>query len=213
MSQAIIQLSDEPLGEGKERICYRHPDHAGRVIKLQKSDVNKQTMREVRLYRSLAARGFQEFTHIPACYGQVDTNLGPGYVFDRVADYDGEVSKSLWCFFQDGYPVSEFEPYLAELYEFLRANRIVFSVDMGRYNVLFQKLSPSRARLVIIDGLGNHTALNWPDNIPVLARRKIDRRWQRFITRLRKYSATAIANSGIAPMQLDEAYRRPQPVS
>jgi hypothetical protein len=40
------------------------------------------------------------------------------------------------------------------------------------------------ARLVVIDGLGDTVALDWLDNIPFLVRRKINRRWKRFIKRV-----------------------------
>ena len=43
---------------------------------------------------------------------------------------------------------------------------IVFRVDMGRYNILFQK--QTRTRRVVIDGPGNHTAINWLDSIVFL---------------------------------------------
>ena len=87
-------------------------------------------------------------------------------------------------------------------------NQVVFSVDMGRYNILFQKLSPQRARLVIIDGLGNHTAINWLDPIGFFVRRKIRRRWQRFIGRLINYSAETMRQHSGSPQTLEAAYRR-----
>jgi hypothetical protein len=40
------------------------------------------------------------------------------------------------------------------------------------------------ARLVAIDGLGDTVALDWLGNIPFLVRRKINRRWKRFIKRV-----------------------------
>ena len=46
-------------------------------------------------------------------------------------------------------------------------------------NLLVQKTSISKARLVIIDGLGDTVAVDWLDRIPYFARRKIERRWKR----------------------------------
>ena len=208
MGDEVIQINGDPIGEGQERICYRHPRDPGKLIKLQKGSGDKQTRRELELYRGLARRGMQDFGHIPKFHGMVETNLGRGFVVDLIADYDGKPSRSLWWHFERGYPVSEFSAYLEELRAYLRDNRIVFSVDMGRYNILFQRLSPERARLVVIDGLGNHTAVNWLDRIGWFARRKIDRRWHRFITRLRNYSAATMRAHGAVPKTLDAAYRR-----
>jgi len=208
MSDNRLQITGDPIGEGQERICYPHPDDPAKVIKLQKGESNKQTRRELQLYRRLARRGMENYAHIPRYYGMIETNLGRGFVVDLIEDYDGEVSKSLWWHFERGYPLSEFQPYLEELRRYLLDNLVVFSVDMGRYNILFQKLSPERARLVVIDGLGNHTSVNWLDNFAWFARRKISRRWQRFIGRLQNYSAQTMRAFGDKPNFLDAAYRR-----
>ncbi len=208
MNPPILQITGEPIGAGQERICYPHPDDDGKVVKIQKGDSDKQTRRELALYASLQRRGMMDYQHIPRYYGAVQTNLGSGFVVDRIADYDGEISRSLWWHFERGYPLSEFSPYLEELRRYLVGNRIVFSVDMGRFNILFQKLSTQQARLVVIDGLGNHTAINWLDNIGFFARRKIRRRWQRFIDRLHNYSAETMRQHEGSPMQLEAAYRK-----
>jgi hypothetical protein len=208
MSEATIQITGEPIGVGQERACYQHPDDAARVIKIQTGESDKQTRRELSLYKNLSRRGMNNFEHIPRYYGKVTTSLGEGFVVDKIMDYDGTVSRSLWWHFERGYPVSEFAPYLEELRQYLLDNLIVFSVDMGRYNILFQKLSAQQARLVVIDGLGNHTAINWLDNVAYFARHKINRRWRRFIDRLRDYSAETMRAHGGSPNTLEETYRR-----
>ena len=77
-----------------------------------------------------------------------------------------------------------------------------------RKSQLEARLKELEARLVVIDGLGNHTAMNWLDNVPSLARRKINRRWQRFITRLQWYSDEVMLAHESYPQQLEAAYRR-----
>ncbi|MCP4979197.1 MAG: hypothetical protein GY935_01725 [Gammaproteobacteria bacterium] len=208
MNSMILEISSEPIGVGQERTCYRHPRDPGKVVKIQKAASDKQTRRERTLYDRLARRGMTNFEHIPQYYGLVETNLGAGFVVDLIADFDGQVSRSLWWHFEQGYPVAEFLPYLDELKQYLLDNLIVFSVDMGRYNILFQKTSAQRARLVVIDGLGNHTAINWLDDIGYFARRKINRRWQRFIERLQDYSTEMMRETGDCPKTLEAAYRR-----
>jgi len=208
MQAGVLQITAQPIGVGQERACYLHPGDSNKVIKIQRGAGDKQTRRELAFYRRLESRGLEDYSHVPRYYGSVETNLGRGFVVDLVADYDGEVSRSLWWHFERGYPVAEFEPYLEELRRYLLDNCIVFSVDMGRYNVLFQKLSPQRARLVIIDGLGNHSAFNWLDRFDSFARRKIERRWRRFIDRLRNYSAATMSAHDGEPRALDTAYRR-----
>jgi hypothetical protein len=81
---------------------------------------------------------------------------------------------------------------------------IVFSVDMSRFNVLFCRNSNTKARLVVIDGLGNHSAINWFDSIPWFVRRKIRRRWERFYFNLEQNSATLMDQYTGSPKVLDE---------
>jgi hypothetical protein len=208
MNQQILQITSEPIGVGQERACYLHPEDARKVIKIQKGESDKQTRRELILYKDLARREMINFKHIPQYYGKLQTSLGEGFVVDLIADYDGGVSKSLWWHFEQGYPLTEFLPYLAELRQYLLDNLIVCSVDMGRYNILFQKTSPQQARLVVIDGLGNHSAINWLDNLGWFARRKINRRWHRFISRLQNYSDEMMREYGASPRTLESAYKK-----
>ncbi len=208
MQPQIIMLTSEPLGVGQERACYVHPDDPDKVVKVQRGDIDKQTRRELAFYRRLGRRSDVRYDHIPRFYGTVETNLGPGFVVDRIRDFDGAESNSLWWYFERGYPLAEFGPYLDELRQSLLDNRIVFCVDMGRYNVLFRRLSPGDARLVVIDGLGNHSAINWLDNFDLFARRKIERRWRRFMSRLQNYSNASLRKYGADPRSLEPAYRR-----
>ncbi|MGI9318888.1 MAG: YrbL family protein [bacterium] len=203
MKQPLLQLHDEPIGAGKERVCYRHPDDPGKVVKIQKGEVEKQTRRELSFYRWMQRRNMNNFKHLPRFYGQVETNLGRGFVVDLVSDYDGTISKSLYWHFERGYSISEFIPYLEELRQYLVENLIVFSVDMSRFNVLFNRVSNREARLVVIDGLGNHSAINWLDEIPYFARRKIKRRWDRFFLKLQYNSETLMKQYGGSPRVLD----------
>jgi hypothetical protein len=208
MKQQILQLTNEPIGVGQERACYLHPEDARKVIKIQKGESDKQTRRELMLYESLARREMRNFEHIPQYYGKLQTSLGEGFVVDLIADFDGGVSRSLWWYFERGYPVAEFLPYLDQLKQYLLDNLIIFSVDMGRYNILLQKMSPQQARLVVIDGLGNHSAINWLDNISWFARRKINRRWQRFICRLQNYSDEMMREYGASPRTFESTNRK-----
>jgi hypothetical protein len=104
--------------------------------------------------------------------------------------------------------VEEFYPYLEELKQYLLDNQVVFSEDLRRTNVLFQRLSPERAQLVVIDGLGNHSAINWFDVFRRVSDSKINRRWERFMRQLKIHSDEMIKDYGASPKPLDPAYRR-----
>ena len=208
MSQdSFLQIDSDPIGEGQERICYVHPDDPSKLVKIQKGESEKQTRREMKLYRRLQ-RKQTDYSQLPRLYGRVKTNLGRGFVTDLIQDYDGGISNSLYWFFERGIPVSEFYVYLDELKQYLLDNQIIISADLRRTNVLFQKLSPQKAQLVVIDGLGNHSAINWFDGLRVVSDSKINRRWERFFIQLKIHSAEMLEEYGGEPRTLDDAYRK-----
>jgi hypothetical protein len=179
----MLQINTDPVGKGKERACFAHPDDAQKAIKISFGDVNEQSRREIKFYQKLRRRGGSD-PHIPAFYGLCETNRGQGIVVDMIRDQDGEISKPLNWYLAEGYPIEEFEPYLDELKQSFLHNLIIFNHDMTVGNLLFQRVSASAARLVAIDGLGDVVALDWLDVFPFLVRRKISRRWSRFIARV-----------------------------
>ena len=180
----MLEMFSEPIGQGRERVCYVHPDDPRLAIKLPHAETSEQTEREIRFYQKLRRRKAVHSKHIPTFHGVVDTSLGAGIVVDLIRDYDGQISRPMNWYLAEGYPVEEFEPMLKELYESFLDNRIIFNHDMNIGNLLLQKRSMTRGRLVAIDGLGDTVAVDWLDAIPWFARRKIRRRWLRFLERL-----------------------------
>ena len=181
----IIMLELQQLvGAGKERACYQHPDEPDKAVKVLLGPARKQMDRELQFYAQLNAQGLDDYTHIPRYYGEVETNHGTGYVMDLVRDYDGSVSRRLSeCFFA-GEEVADFAAELEELRQYLRSHRIIFNHDMYEGNILARRLDTATVRLVVIDGLGEVTFLQWPNRIATFARQKIARRWSRFYARM-----------------------------
>ena len=180
----MLEILSEPIGQGRERVCYVHPDDPRQAIKVPLTGSSKQTEREIRFYQKLRRRKAFHSKHVPTFHGPAETNHGPGIVVDLIRDYDGQISRPMNWYLAEGYPVEEFEPLLKELYESFLENRIVFNHDLTIGNLLLQKRSMTRGRLVAIDGLGDTVAIDWLDAIPWVARRKIRRRWRRFLERL-----------------------------
>jgi len=180
----MLQINSEPIGRGKERACYVHPEDPRKAIKISTGKISTQSRREIKFYRGLEKRGGVTDKHIPNFYGLCDTNLGQGIVVDLIRNYDGEISRPLNWYLAQGFPIGEFEPYLDELKQSFLQNLIIFNHDLTIGNLLVQKSSAIMVRLVAIDGLGDVIALDWLNSFPFLVRRKIRRRWARFIARL-----------------------------
>ena len=180
----MLQINSDPIGKGKERACYVHPEDPRKAIKISTGKVSAQSRREIKFYRRLQKRGELVDEHIPKFHGLCETNLGQGIVVDLIRNYDGEISRPLNWYLAQGFPIGEFEPYLDELKQSFLQNLIIFNHDLTIGNLLVQKSSAIKVRLVAIDGLGDVTALDWLDYFPFLVRRKIRRRWARFIARV-----------------------------
>ena len=211
MSKEIIQITSDPVGEGKERACYIHPNDPNKAIKVSNKGIEKQTEREVVFYKKLQKRKEVKYTNLPRYYGVVNTNHGRGIVVDLIRNYDGEISKSLYWYLSNDYPLSEFEPYLHKLRKYLLKNLVIINHDLVPKNILFQKVSANKARLVIIDGFGDVIAIQWFNSFAFHVRSKIDRRWGRFIRRIYGISAKKKNQVGEIEEQPEKKYKKLSP--
>ena len=185
-----IELSENSfVGNGKERNCYIHPNEPDIAVKVNHGDIRKQTDRELKFYRGLNKRKNIVYKHIPRYFGPVQTNFGTGHMFDLIRDYDGKISRSLLQYLEDGLPLRDFESDLALLKQSLLDNQIIFNHDMYAGNLLYKKVSETSGYLVVIDGLGDTVFVNWLNSFASHRTKKIERRWELFINRLRNRAA------------------------
>jgi hypothetical protein len=182
----MLKIISKPIGVGRERACYVHPEDPRLAIKIPTGTVTAQTERDIKAYKRLKNRGLVENHHLPKYHGLCETSIGRGIVVELIRNYDGEIARPLSWYLAQGVPVEEFDTFLEDLRQSFLQDLIIFNHDMHIGNLLFQKTSMGSARLVVIDGLGDTVALDWLDNIPFLVRRKINRRWKRFIRRLQR---------------------------
>ncbi len=182
----MLKIISEPIGEGRERACYIHPEDPRQAIKIPTGKVSEQTLRDIKFYKRLKKLGVTDNAHVPKYYGLCETSLGRGIVVELIRNYDGEIARPLNWYLAQGVPVEEFKIFFEEMQQAFLDDLIIFNHDLTIGNLLFQKTSTNSARLVAIDGLGDTVALDWLDSIPFLVRRKIKRRWKRFIARVQR---------------------------
>ncbi len=180
----MLKITSEPIGTGRERACYVHPEDPRLAIKMPMGEVSDQTQRDLKFYRKLKKRGTKGIPHVPDFHGLCDTNLGRGIVVELIRNYDGEISRPLNWYLAQEVPIEEFDQFLQELKQSFLQNLIIFNHDMTIDKLLFQRSSSSSAQLVAIDGLGDGVAIDWFDYFPFLVRRKINCRWKRFMERI-----------------------------
>ena len=181
----MLQLSTrEPFAKGGNRLCFVHPDHDDRCIKVRRPDFTLADLRrkkggikrllplsffddnreEFEVISDLERRhGQSVFEVVSRCYGFEPTDMGEGLVLELVRDASGEISQTLKAHI-----------WRQGLTEDCRAAVQVFakrwqelgipSRDLLLHNILVQKGPDGQVeRLVVIDGLGS------PNIIPFYA--------------------------------------------
>ncbi|MDR5902960.1 YrbL family protein [Halomonas icarae] len=180
------------IGRGDERICYLHPNNPARCIKLSRIEKAKQTHRELRYFRLLKRRKVP-FTYIPEFFGIVKDDEVIGIEQQLVLDESAEVPPSV-----AGYLTKQLTPEQARRFwaglDALKCYLLAYNVvpcDLVMSNLLVIERS-NTTDVMLIDGLGASELIPLPEYVPWLGRRKIQRKWARFMAKTVKphFSAT-----------------------
>jgi hypothetical protein len=179
----MLKLESSALiGRGLRRECYFHPEDENKCIKIVVAGDHKETLREQSYYRLLAKRNIA-WERLARFYGNVETNLGEGAVFELIRDYNREVSKTLVHYFSTDKKIGRNDRYLChalrELKRYLLKWNIV-TISLKPQNIVFKKTNESGGFLVIIDNIGNSDFIPICNYVNWMAKRKIHRKWQRF---------------------------------
>jgi len=170
------------IGKGHHRECYQHPEVNNLCIKVDAPGNPKENRREKKYYRYLVNRGIC-WDMIPAFHCVIETNMGPGSVFDLILDEEGAASKSLQHYLSSDNKTAAFYDRLSAslhaLKDYMLQQRIV-PMTLKPKNILCKKLDCGDFRLFIIDNIGNSDFIPICNYSRYLARRKILRKWQRF---------------------------------
>ncbi len=180
------------IGRGLRRECYFHPEDENKCIKVVVSGDFKETRREQSYYRLLEKRNIS-WRMLARFYGNVDTNLGEGAVFDLIRDYTGEISKTLGYYVsatsETGHNDQYLDRALPALKQYLLKWKIV-TMSLKPQNIVYKMTHESKGFLVVIDNIGNSDFIPNCNYVDWMATRKIHRKWQRFEDLLAKGSLT-----------------------
>ena len=116
-------------------------------------------------------------------------------VFDKVYDYNGEISKPFFELVKFGNITKEQEENLiSELKEYIIGNNILF-IDYALGNILCCEYDKNRYKLVIIDGLGAKRCgfKFWLYlNSKIYTKYKVRVQWNRFIKRYENFKKNQV---------------------
>lgn len=178
----MLELSSTTLvGKGLHREVHVHPDDESKCVKVVVLRGEEETRREQAYYRFLQQRNI-DWLSLPRFYGNEDTNMGSGAVFDLIRDDDGHVSKTLEFYLDNLASTSA-------LVEPISQALIKLKQDLLEQNIITMTLKPKNMvlqqqndgmRCLIIDNIGNSDIIPISSYVRFFGKRKIERKWEKF---------------------------------
>ena len=178
----IMNLEDEHfIAAGLFCRCYENPSDRAECVKIpvEGKKAKKRLDADLNYYHKLHKRNVG-LEYIADYLGKCATNLGDGYRYECVRDFDQGISRTLKFYLEES-DVEKAKIYdlFTGLGEYLLDNRILIS-DLHSKNVLIQLKEGGVMVPVIVDGIGDRVAITILNVFPKLEKAKIKRRWNRF---------------------------------
>lgn len=184
VTMEIILKPELLLGEGRHKVVYAHPTDEHKCIKIMKNAADTELQRELKYYKALARRG-KQLSMMVQYYGEVSTNLGTGYVFEQVKDFDGTTSHELTAIFKDRENMEKLlgctaQEVLRKFQQLCFEEKPVVS-NMDPYNYMIQRLSPTEYTIRVIDNIGTPSHIPLAYYFDYFASKHIHKYWRRFV--------------------------------
>ncbi len=184
----IIIDKSQFVGKGHHREVYRHPKQSALCVKINVDEHydTREIERENAYFEHLEKRGIH-WESLSRYYGDIQTDLGVGSVFDLILDDDDSVSKTLGYYLADDSRTGKYYRHLlnalAKLRDGLLRDRII-TKSLAHRNIVCQKTSTGISRMVVIDNIGNAEFIPISSYISFFGKRKVQRKWLRFEDKL-----------------------------
>ena len=154
---SILTINEELfIGSGGHQATYIHPIDAKKCIKIPHLKDDGDVKKEMR-YRKMCAKKLAKSRLITEFFGTIETNLGLGYVFERILDYNGETSRDMKEFLPETKPDDKklqqiWTMLLNFKSDFLRENIAIVDTDIE--NFMVQESPKGVYRVRIVDNIG-----------------------------------------------------------
>lgn len=182
LNNIVITIDESTLiGVGSNRKVYIDPCDTKKCIKVDFSQDILDWKRE-KAYRHIRQRKKYQSSILTEYYGDVETNLGHGHVFERITDYDGTPSQGLDLILPNMQKsdTAEFKALLHELFCGMMIENII-TTNMEYSNFLVQRVSASHSTIRIVDNIGTHAKIPVVCYCNSLAKKHVKKYFIRFI--------------------------------
>lgn len=184
------------IGKGTNMAVYINPMNPSQCIKIRIREIRDYYL-EMDYRKSRQRRRLPQSSLMVKYYGEVETNLGTGYVYERVAEYDSSTSLSIHDLAQlemlareKGCNLKEIagtekeipcvKDVIVKLFGGILQDRVIVH-DYNCFNFMVQFSTPKSWRIRIIDGLGYRVLIPLVYYIDYFSVRQIRRFQLRFI--------------------------------
>lgn len=180
----VLKINEELfIGSGGHQATYIHPIDPTKCIKIPHMKDDGDVKKEMR-YREICAAKLERSKLVTEFFGTIETNLGLGYVFERVIDYDGKASLDMKKFLPKTKPDAKtlqkiWTVLLNFKSDFLRENIAI--VDMDIENFMVQEHAPGAYRVRIVDNIGTPVLIPLVYYFEFIAAWKAKRYWNRIV--------------------------------
>ena len=203
-----VELTEELfLGRGAHKAAYVHPEDERLCVKIPFKWPDEDIRKELR-YRSVLGKKAEGMSLLVKYYGTVETNMGRGFLFERVMDFDGAECINLKQYIQSGPSPEDLLHLMLEFrQEFFRGRYVV--AGMNPDNFLVQRISQTERRIRIVDDLGTGAFIPVLYYLDRLLRKRAAKYWHLLIHQLGADYSGVITQEiasrlleGVAPMSI-----------
>lgn len=179
----MIHLDNSNLiARGEIRSCYQVPGEDSLCVKVVHAECKKiprSIKRELDYIKKYSPR-----IRLPKYYATTLTNLGTGYIFERIKNYDGKTSMTLTDYHRENKNIELTVSLLNKMFNSFLHNRIAVS-DFHPGNILVNFDTPrNKPSLVLIDGIGNSDFIKICDYSKFFLKKKLVRKFNRLMRKL-----------------------------
>ncbi len=184
----MINLTDDLfLGDGNHKIVYAHPTDKNLCIKILRTPDDPDFKKEARYRKALGDRA-DKMTLLTKYFGEVETSKGKGYLFERVIDFDGKISQTMFNVLDDTVADRKLLPATEKLLldfkkTYFDEKFLLAGVDPDNY--LVQRTSKTARRVRIIDNIGIASFIPLPYYFDYFAIKRAKKYWRRFVEQMR----------------------------
>ncbi len=200
--EKLLILNDDLFfGSGRHKKCYLHPTKDTLCVKIAYNRGGQtDLLREINYIKILKKRN-KNYDILPKYYGEIETNLGHGYVFEVIRNYDKSKSITLQEILLDEKLFDNYFNLTVKLLKDLKNNLFeneIITMGIFPENIIFQQIAHQTYKVRIVNDMGSGVLIPLEYHFHYFAKAKVARRWEEFLTNLKKLYPSELTNKLIS---------------